>query len=286
MNLFYHNNEEQKGMGRTLKYYYARVDNMGDYLNALIMKELFGYDITRYSPLTCEISGIGSGLGQFCLSDQRILSSIERITGRLFPKTYIWGTGFISYKDYNAFYRQNIIFNAVRGRLSLQRCEKLLGKELDIVTGDGGILAADILTKRETKRYQVGIVAHYKELDHPIFQELVKKYKDACFISAKQDALSVIKQIDQCENIISSSLHGLIIADSLRIPNLHIHVSNALLGDGFKFDDYYSAYGERHNYVDTGMRSDISIQEIRDSYAITDEMVEKMRRDMKKAFPF
>ena len=287
MNLSKHKEIRGEVVGRSLRYYYARVDNMGDKLNSLIVKELFGLKIKRHTPLTCEISGIGSGLGQFCLSDEFCLSMAERIAGSLFPKTYIWGTGFISREQKETpFYRKNMIFQAVRGELSRERCERLLKQNLKIPTGDGGILAVEVLKERQKKTYRVGVIAHYKEQNHPIFKTIAEKFQDSCLINARQDPLSVIKQIDQCEYIISSSLHGLIIADSLGIPNIHIYVTDAMLGDGFKFDDYYSAYGERHNYVDTNIRTDISIQEIIDSYVITEDAVLEKRREMKKAFPF
>lgn len=274
-------------MKKTLHFYYAKVDNMGDKLNGLIVDKLFGYNIQRHSPLTCEISGIGSGLGHFCLSDNPYVALAEKISARIYSKTYIWGSGFIDYRETDSpFYRKNMIFKAVRGELSKARCEKLLGSTLDIPTGDGGILAADVLDERQPKKYRVGVIAHYKEADHPVFKKLLNSYEDSCLIETRQDPMNVIRLIDQCELIISSSLHGLIIADSLSIPNLHIKVSDALLGDGFKFDDYYSAYGLKHHLVDTNIRTDIALSEITDSYAITKEMVITKREQMKMAFPF
>jgi hypothetical protein len=53
----------------------------------------------------------------------------------------------------------------------------------------------------------------------------------------------VISQIAQCNSILSSSLHGLITADSLRIPNIRIEISTAIRGGDWKFNDYYSAFG-------------------------------------------
>lgn len=44
-----------------------------------------------------------------------------------------------------------------------------------------------------------------------------------------------------CKYIISSSLHGLICADSICIPNRWIKLSE-LLGSDFKFHDYYSVF--------------------------------------------
>jgi hypothetical protein len=43
--------------------------------------------------------------------------------------------------------------------------------------------------------------------------------------------------------VISSSLHGLIVADSLGIPNVWLRLSPDVLGGDYKFKDYYSVFG-------------------------------------------
>ncbi len=60
------------------------------------------------------------------------------------------------------------------------------------------------------------------------------------FIDVMEYPEKVIGLIDQCEYILSSTLHGLIVADSLGIPNAWIE-SPDLTGGRFKFDDYYSS---------------------------------------------
>ena len=51
---------------------------------------------------------------------------------------------------------------------------------------------------------------------------------------------NVIDQIKSCENIISSSLHGLIVSDAYGIPNVWIKISDNINGGEFKFKDYFS----------------------------------------------
>jgi len=274
-------------MKKSLNVYYAKVPNMGDKLNVAIIERLFGYKVHRHTFLTGELSAIGSGLGQFTLKDNPFVALAERISGFLFPTVTIWGTGFVCYKEKDTpFYRRNMRFAAVRGELSKKRVEDILGKELDIPTGDAGILASYLLSEPVEKKYSVGIIAHYKEQDEPIFQELVNTYPQSLFIDVRQTPDAVIRQIASCECIISSSLHGLIIADSLGIPNIHIKVSDKLLGDGFKFDDYYSAYDLKRPMIDLNKEKIPTLEWVKDNYPITKEMVETMKQNMIQSFPF
>ena len=62
--------------------------------------------------------------------------------------------------------------------------------------------------------------------------------------------LDVIDQITSCRKILSSSLHGLIVADAYRIPNARLILSNLICGGDFKFDDYYKSVAKKHVVVD------------------------------------
>lgn len=274
-------------MKKTLNVYYANVPNMGDVLNVMIIENLFGYRVKRRTFLTGELSAIGSGLGQFTLWSNPFVAFIQRVAGIMFPTVYVWGTGFICYKDKDTpFYRKDMRFAAVRGQLSKDRVEKILGRSLKIPMGDAGILSSYLLKESVNKRWQVGIVAHFKEQDEQVFQRLVNHYENSTFIDVRQHPSIVIKQIAECEVIISSSLHGLIIADSFGIPNIHIVVSNKLLGDGFKFDDYYSAYGLKHPVLNLNNNGFPTLEWVKDNYKVTTEMVELKKMDMIHSFPF
>ena len=58
-----------------------------------------------------------------------------------------------------------------------------------------------------------------------------------------EEVYNIINQIKECEIIISSSLHGLILADAYEKPSLRFNYSNKLVGGDFKFEDYYSGVG-------------------------------------------
>lgn len=269
---------------------YADVPNMGDLLNVLIARDYFNCEVENASSLKADLSGIGSGLGEYTLrSDEKIHRKIKKkVHGKIYPKVHVWGTGFIEDKDFGSFYRKEIVFNAVRGQLTKAKVEKMLNKKLDIPLGDGGILASELISEDIPKEYEVGIIPHFKEQDHPIFKKLTDKFDKSTIIDLREDPYEVIKKIGECKYILSSSLHGLIVADAFHIPNHHIVVTDKLMGDGFKFDDYYSSYDLPHHFTNIVNESidKLTISFIEDNYQLTQEMVESKKKELKGAFPY
>ena len=169
---------------------------------------------------------------------------------------------------------------AVRGILTQKCIEKILNATIDPVLGDAGILAPMLFENQITKSNLIGIIPHFKEQDAPQVHRIKKEYPDAIVINLRKEPLDVIQEIAQCEHIISSSLHGLIIADSFRIPNIRVFFTDAPMGDGFKFDDYYSAYGLNNPPNILSDQNIPTINNIVDQYKITNDMVDKMQHDM------
>jgi pyruvyltransferase len=279
-------------MKKVIKTYYADLPNMGDLLNELFIRDLFGQDLVRHKPATSELSCIGSGMDCFMK------------TNRVYPKWYsltlqarakfvnypnnVWCTGFIFGETNDTPFIRDMNFCSVRGELTKARVEKIIGKKLNIPTGDGGIITPYLFDKPIAKKYKVGVVAHMHEQEHPTFQRVLNFHKDSFFINLRHDPIEVIKQIAQCEIIISSSLHGLIVADSFGVPSQWIIVTDALKGDGFKFDDYYSAFGLKSNpiYMPTADIPVPTVNEVIDQFKITPQAMAKKQKEVYDAFPF
>lgn len=134
----------------------------------------------------------------------------------------VWGTGLIEEKRLNL---DNIKVLAVRGKLT----EKLIGRKVGVY-GDPALLLPLIYNPEIEQKYEVGIVPHYK--DKKLFTEKI--------IDIEQDWKSFVNEIKQYKKIISSSLHGLIIAEAYGIPVEWKEYSNNVIGNGFKFRDYLS----------------------------------------------
>lgn len=272
---------------RELNVYYSKLQNMGDQLNPLLIEKCFGYPVKRCSFLDGELCAIGSCLGQYLPHGSLPMKLQQKINGIRSPKVAIWGTGFVDSGDaHGHFFKRDMRFCAVRGELTRKNVERMTGKKLDIPTGDAGILISELFAELPEKCYEIGIVPHLCDRNDPLVQELLKKYPNAKLIDVKEEPMEVLTQIAQCRLIISSSLHGLIAADSLGIPNMHIVFGDRLLGDGYKFEDYYSAYELTDAPWDLRSRTAPTFDEIRQGYRLTERKVSRKKKEMREAFPF
>ena len=156
--------------------------------------------------------------------------------------TIIWGSGCLDSHDtgWNHVEKPQKV-SAVRGPLT----RKVLlehGIDCPEVYGDPALLFPRYYspTPRQT-RYKVGIILHvssdYTSLpDFSYLSDSILIINPAKF-GKWQD---FIDDILSCDMILSSSLHGLIIADAYCVPNLWIALTNSEHpDDNFKFKDYY-----------------------------------------------
>ena len=271
--------------------YYSSVPNMGDRLNKVMLEELFGIKVIQTAFFKSNMSAIGSSLESLMWSE-RIKTRLKQSSHYILaPKDhYVWGTGFLSSetKKESTLIFKNTSFCAVRGELSKKRIENIIGGKLDIPTGDGGLLAERWLGKDVRKKYSVGIIPHFREQDHSLINGIAGNYKNSVVIDLTDDPRSVVSRISECNAVLSSSLHGLIVSDSFQIPNMHMILykyGERLSGDGFKFSDYYSSYGVEDRPV--YMESEIwpSVDDIVNNYIIDPKIVEKKKEQLYRCFP-
>lgn len=169
-------------------------------------------------------------------------SNLDKLKDKSHKKLLIAGAGFMLPPEEDYISRKVEVLS-LRGKLSLKRMQDLLKKPLeDCVLGDPGILISKIYPQNMTKRFKVGIILHYsdkKEWDDSKIKIDKANYK---LIDILQDAETLVKEMSECKCILSSSLHGLIFADSYNIPNRQLIMGENLPGGSYKFEDYYSAF--------------------------------------------
>lgn len=167
----------------------------------------------------CELAGAGSIIG--VLQDESNGNPVK-----------VWGSGFIKEGDDNEV--ANLDFYAVRGPLSKKRVKA----NREIALGDPGLLSNLAFERSRRKDYKVGIVAHYVDRDSPLLDK-IRNDPAYLLIDPLQTPPKVAKDITSCELVLSSSLHGLIVADSFAVPNFWMPLSDNLTGGSYKFNDYY-----------------------------------------------
>lgn len=154
--------------------------------------------------------------------------------------TVIWGTGFIS--NISQLYINPLEICAVRGPKTREKMIKF-GQECPEIYGDPVLLMPRFFNPKIEKKYKYGLIPHYVDYNNPWIQKYSNN-KDVKIIRITNTPEEVkehrfVKELLECEVILSSSLHGLICADAYGIPSYWIELSDKVVGNGFKFLDYF-----------------------------------------------
>lgn len=238
--------------------------NFGDEITADTINRIFGYRSELTSLEKCEMIGAGSIL-QLAYSRE----SNNPIS--------VWGSGLIEDGDYKDIKNTKVF--AVRGEMTRSKLD------LDCPIGDPGILANITYRRAAGKIKKIGVVVHYIDRSLPIVKKIM--YDDRFLIINPLDNPAVVAEdISSCQAILSSSLHGLIFADSFGIPNAHIKLSNNVTGGYYKFKDYYTSVDREYSEISP---EDILSKDIEKSitkkYKPISGLAQK-QRSLIKAFPF
>ena len=272
-------------------YFVSKTSNFGDAINPFIFNKVLGLNFSVAKEHNSNIFGIGSILQKAFIynKNNNILGNIWRNKKKYLnyysnkkKNLFVFGSGFIDDCLGNLIEYKKIKYLAIRGRKSLSIVESLHGKlNYDPVMGDPGLLVERLIEKPKKKKYEVGFIPHYID-QNTLSAKLILKNKKIKYINILDTPLNVLNQIADCEIIISSALHGLIAADSLNIPNKWIKLSNNLMGNDFKFNDYYSVFNLSLSPWDLSCINNFKIDKnkIFDSYCIDQSEVEKIKRSL------
>jgi pyruvyltransferase len=192
-------------------YWFGGVPNFGDALSAVIVEAVSnGTAVPVSRRARGKVLAVGS-----------ILDSLN-------DRDSVWGSGLI--RDEPITPPRDVTFHAVRGPLTRER----LRAEVPEIYGDPAMLLPRFYTPRVEKRFAVGLVPHFRDRDAIRIAD-----PSVATIDVQSDWRTVVDRIAQCETILSSSLHGLIVAEAYGIPAGWMVVTGKVQGEGFKFRDYY-----------------------------------------------
>ena len=160
--------------------------------------------------------------------------------------SHICGAGFIAMDPKYMLRAEPKSVNCVRGPLTGHLLEKQ-GIMCPRLYADPGILAPVIYPQHAPPCHKIGLIPHYVDANSPWIEGCRKKGVKVIDVLSSLDKF--FAEMSQCEMILSSSLHGIIFAHAYGKPALWIEMSDGIIGDGFKYYDYYLSVGVRPEKV-------------------------------------
>lgn len=106
------------------------------------------------------------------------------------------------------------------------------------VYGDPAIILPRIYTPKKSKKYKLGVILHKLDINNKVYHSLINN-KQVLNINIHTATTHFIDLLNSCEVIASSSLHGLIVADSYGIPRIWLYGEPINKHGTFKFYDYF-----------------------------------------------
>ena len=209
------------------------VPNFGDELSPEVVAFVTGRRVQQSGRWGCDLTGVGSILDRYLSTKGRLVLGARAALGR---PVQVWGSGLI--QPITGENRALRVL-ALRGQMT----RHILNAAAATPLGDPGLLAAAMLG-RPTTRQGIGIVPHYSDKPDPFVAELAR-LPGVRIIDTERGGSEVCADIARCEVILSSSLHGLVVADAYGIANWRLRFGHQLKGGDFKFLDYASALGRQ-----------------------------------------
>lgn len=240
--------------------------NLGDDLNYYIFKELTNAPIRFYHSTFLSII---KRTNYICIG-----SVISHGNSR----SIIWGGGLIS--NNSSIHKPQKVL-AVRGPRTRQRLIQA-GIECPKVYGDPALLLPYIYnpsTSSESNTLnKIGLIFNAAdETQGSIYANSHNCFFTKISMTKYTKWQHVVDEIKECNLILSSSLHGLILADAYEIPNIWVSFNNNnnIIGGDFKFLDYLESVN-RHQTKPVSL--EIIIEEGIDKYL---NLIEKPNINLK-----
>lgn len=199
--------------------YWLRGHNFGDVLNPVLFKLMIGQD-PEYSDSSPKILAIGS-----------LLHEAK-------PGDVVWGTGALSSDLPLQLDRFTTQILAVRGPMTARLLVSRGIDVGDIPMGDPSLLLPRFLPMRGSDNGQIGFLPHYYDYGQ-VQQRSLPGH--VLLLDPATEPIVLIQQIVNCRAVVSSSLHGICVAEAYGVPALWVELSDGVLGAGFKFMDYYAS---------------------------------------------
>ncbi|MEW5425273.1 polysaccharide pyruvyl transferase family protein [Amorphus sp. 3PC139-8] len=202
--------------------FFEGTKNVGDQLNPYMLPKITGWPIYRASSsLVPHLRAIGSLIGS-----------------ATFMST-IWGAGSIDGVAPRHRINPSRV-HALRGAGTFALLDRLYGIDRTIPLGDPALLMPRYFNPMVERRYDVAVIPHFSETEAAANIVAQSRTPMLRVLDVRSDPEAFVTQLCECRAVLSSSLHGLILADAYEVPNVWVSFGGRLLGGEWKFYDYYS----------------------------------------------
>jgi len=207
------------GHKRIKEYHWQEIPNWGDKLAPLLLERYAGIKTEWDTVSHARIVSVGSVLEHI----PPLWDGIVLGTGKLYETSRLH------------LHTNTATVLGVRGPLTARQCPA--GYE---VLGDPGLLA-DELVPLPRKQYDLGLVPHWSDKTNMQNPAYYSSDWSTIVIDPADDPLVIIQNIGSCRKIVTSSLHGMIVADAFGIPRKFVWSPTMAAEGMFKFLDYSAA---------------------------------------------
>jgi len=237
-------------------YYWTKKKNFGDLLAPYLLNRFANVDCALSTPEDADVAVIGSILHHLPPDFAGTVLGCGNLYPTFTPQL------------------QNATVLALRGPLTAP------GYKGGHAIGDPGLLAPELVTPT-TKVWRTAIVPHLTDHKLETMREFVAG-PDSIVVHPWRDPLWVAQTIAESRRVVTSSLHGTILADAFGIPRRVIHsttLDNPNEGGRFKWQDYSAAIDMPIEVGKFQLANRDKINDIRDQLADAFEVFGKSVRD-------
>lgn len=226
--------------------YWVQAPNFGDLLSPWLFSKLTGKET--------KLVRVGTEPNKELLKKPTYIA-IGSVLSRVQSSSIVWGSGAFGTEQAQQISKK-AKYHAVRGPLTRSLVMNQGGK-CPAVYGDPALLSPLVYNPSVKIKYDIGLVLRWSET------EWLKAKPEAgvkIIDLGTDDIEGVISQMKSCKKIITSSLHGLIIADAYGIPSAWLS-SGTPKGGEFKFYDYFLSvnkvrHAQAYNVSEKGIKVD------------------------------
>ncbi|MBZ9632336.1 polysaccharide pyruvyl transferase family protein [Salegentibacter sp. LM13S] len=257
-----------------IKFIFREKENYGDLLSKYLVEKISGKPVKFVQP---------KKQPWYKRSKTNFLA-VGSILHHATKHSIVWGSGIIDHEQEIA----EADFRAVRGPQTRGFLLKL-GYNCPDVYGDPALLLPKYYNPQVEKKYKIGVVPHYHD-----YKTAVAFFGDKPGIKVidllTMDVEETTREILSCENIISSSLHGLIVAHAYKIPGLWVEFSDKIFGNGIKYQDYFESLKipfYKADFIENGKTAEELLVLMQDKPLLPKvDQLEKIQKGLLESCPF